>query len=244
VFEFQHTAFSHFISVPLSTDARGRVALGSLPHIEQVRAKLPNAQTRTEILTDAAHTSDGPIQVHAGDAFEIPLTRTADRARTVLLENRGGTFVADRTSSVAFPDEGNVPFLRIGALPAGDYTLLLPSESRRVFIRVTDGTSALGWVLGAARYLQQTATKPTRIARLSTEAQELVVTLANVTPYTRVHIVGTRFTPSGHGLLQLARSRDQAGLEGIPARFPNLFAVGRDIGDEYRYILERRYALK
>src|SRR5205823_5472322 len=27
-------------------------------------------------------------------------------------------------------------------------------------------------------------------------------------------------------------------------KLPNLFAGGRDIGDEYRYILERRYALK
>src|SRR6185437_5099902 len=27
-----------------------------------------------------------------------------------------------------------------------------------------------------------------------------------------------------------------------PARLPNLFAAGRAIGDEYRYILERRYA--
>src|SRR5678815_4212210 len=29
-----------------------------------------------------------------------------------------------------------------------------------------------------------------------------------------------------------------------PAKLPNLYAGGRDIGDEYRYILERRYAQK
>src|SRR5207302_6831873 len=28
---------------------------------------------------------------------------------------------------------------------------------------------------------------------------------------------------------------------GAPARLPNLYAAGREIGDEYRYILDRRY---
>ena len=65
---------------------------------------------------------------------------------------------------------------------------------------------------------------------------------ANTNPFTRVHVAATRFMPTQgmfaglagfHALRTDARARRR--------NSPNLFSSGRAIGDEYRYIIERRY---
>ncbi len=71
-----------------------------------------------------------------------------------------------------------------------------------------------------------------------------MIEVANVDKLTRVHVVGTRFLPD-FDLYQRLGGSGQPGLASrIPARLPNLFISGRSIGDEFRYILERRYAQK
>ena len=70
----------------------------------------------------------------------------------------------------------------------------------------------------------------------------MVVQLGNVNPFARVHVVATRFVPHGNLFESLGSFTRFEGASASPARRPNLFAAGRAIGDEYRYILERRYA--
>jgi len=137
-----------------------------------------------------------------------------------------------------------LPFIPISGLPPGDYRLLLPDENRSVDIKVSKGTIASGWVYGSGRALQLSVTKPLNIARIDAGPGELVVTVTNTNPFTRVHVAATRYIDNGTRLATLmAFSRVSGGSE-VPARLPNLYSAGRDIGDEYRYILERRYAQK
>ena len=59
--------------------------------------------------------------------------------------------------------------------------------------------------------------------------------------FTRVHVAASRFEP-GKGIFAGLGGFTRFGVaSGSPAKHPNLFAAGRQIGDEYRYILERRY---
>jgi hypothetical protein len=55
-----------------------------------------------------------------------------------------------------------------------------------------------------------------------------------------VHVFGTRYDPAYSAFENLARVRD-ASLGGvIPARPESVYLTGRNIGDEYRYVLDRR----
>src|SRR5207248_10639131 len=71
--------------------------------------------------------------------------------------------------------------------------------------------------------------------------EAITVKLANTSPFTRVHFAVSRFEP-GRGIFGDFGSFVRFGASsGSPSRLPNLYAAGREIGDEYRYILDRRY---
>ncbi len=242
VFSFTHDWFDHEITVPLRSDAKGRIALGPLGQIRQLEAKLPDDRMRTWPLRTALRATDDRIHVVAGQPFEVSLQTLA--GHFALLENRPDTFAGDWTKSVEQPAGARLPHLNIRSLAPGDYTLLLPNEGRSVSIKVTRGTAEAGWIFGPARSLQLSNANPLRIEQITSDAAQVVVTLANWDRFTRVHVAATRFVDPEKTLFSLGGFTRFGVGEESPARLPNLFAAGRDIGDEYRYILERRYALK
>lgn len=258
VIEFHHDQFSYGIPLALRTDARGRIVLGELNHIRRLVAQLPDGRSQSWQLKEFTRTRNSPIHVMANTPFEIPLDRWLEPGRFTLLETRNGTFVADATNRVVLMPMGpytndkqgkaipgvRLPFIPVTGLPPGDYCLFLPDEQRTVTIQVTKGTQMRDWSMGSARSLQLTPPKPLQIVRVAAEPNELVITLGNANPFTRVHIAATRYQSDDTSLRRLLDfSRFDPASE-VPARLPNLFAGGRDIGDEYRYILERRYAQK
>jgi hypothetical protein len=58
--------------------------------------------------------------------------------------------------------------------------------------------------------------------------------------YARVHIFATRYQPAFSAFTDLAKVRD-AELSGmIPGHADSVYLTGRNIGDEYRYVLDRK----
>ena len=57
-------------------------------------------------------------------------------------------------------------------------------------------------------------------------------------------MAATRFMPEGGIFAGLGGFARFGPSWSTPARLPNLYSTGREIGDEYRYILDRRYAAK
>jgi hypothetical protein len=258
VFSFHHKRFNNEITQALRTDAKGRVALGALEQIDSFSANTGAGPERRWWLSDFARSHDSPIHMVANTAFEIPLNRWLEPGRFTLLEVRNGTFTGDATNRIVLLPMGpyiegkdgkpvpgvKLPFIPITGLPPGDYKLFLPDEDRTIDIKVTKGTTARDWSMSPIRSLQLTPPKPLEIARVATEPNALVISLANSNPFTRVHIAATRYISNDTSLQQLLAFERAGRASEIPARMPNLFAGGRDIGDEYRYILERRYAQK
>ncbi|MEQ1860487.1 MAG: hypothetical protein ABMA13_11180 [Chthoniobacteraceae bacterium] len=244
VFAFTHEHFSHPVHVPLRTDERGRVALGALPQMAAVLVHLPDERKLQWPLDDAWRAHDGTIHVVANRPLEIPLERPALGNRAALLETRASGYTADLSSRLALHNDGRAPHVSVAGLPPGDYSLLLPDEGRNVALKVTAGDTARGWVFGPARSLELPPAKPLRIASIETGGTEIVVTVANANTFTRVHVAATRYVNPDTSLITLGGFTRFSSAEERPARNPNLFAAGRDIGDEYRYILDRRYALK
>ncbi len=249
VFTFTHRDFTRTETVALRTDEKGRVALGALAGIRSFAAKAPNGREGRFELNDFDRTWASEIHAKAGDAVRVPATAAmlAPRAAAPvnslrqelsLLQVSGETFTADESAKVKL-DGG---FLVIEGLAAGDYSLRLRGDARDIAIKVASAKSAHGWILGANRNLEAMHSAPLQIASAVNDKEFITVKLANATPLTRVHIAATRFV-SARNLFAGFGGFERFGVaEGKPARQPNLYAAGRQIGDEYRYILERRYA--
>ncbi|MEP6864044.1 MAG: hypothetical protein ABJE66_25675, partial [Deltaproteobacteria bacterium] len=224
------------LTCELATDAHGRVELGELPGVQRITATL-GAGTQTWI-TDDPELACPPIVVEAGAPVIVPVPASRTSAELVrglsLVEIRGGApqrHVAEVT--ILQLASG----IRIDGLAAGDYQVrgagLLPARLR---------------VVAPTQIAMRQAVTPTEIVELSRKApaiasvtvdRELVVELVFPTPETRVHVVATRFlhapaSPFGYKYLPLhARADRPPGVD---------YVSGRELGDEYRYVLDRRTA--
>src|SRR5262249_13167640 len=158
------------------------------------------------------------------------------RAEFALFEMRGATIHADRFDALGIK-EG---MLELRGLAAGDYDLWLKRAGERLRIRVVDGPLVAGHGLGKLRHVQVPALKPVQIAAISADADAVTVRLRDVSPFTRVHVYGTRYQPAFSAFADLSKVRD-AELQGVfPAHAESVYLAGRNIGDEYRYVLDRR----
>ena len=75
-------------------------------------------------------------------------------------------------------------------------------------------------------------------------ANALTVRLADASPFTRVHVFATRYRPAFSAFADLAKVR-AAELGGVfPGHAESAYLTGRNIGDEMRYVLDRRAVKK
>jgi hypothetical protein len=240
VFVFRHRDFWHPISVALRTDERGRVEFGELSdrlYVDVQPLEPTNDTHRRWGFWTAARRSPESIHAKVGDTITVPWTADAGPQGVSLLEMRAGTFTADRSAMVTSTPGSLV----IKNLPPGDYSLIA-ADTEPMTIRVTAGQVVKNWLVSTNRDLEIRETALLNIESIKREDTALVVQLSGVGPFTRVHVAATRFLPESDLFLVLGWFRRFEPTLGSPARLPNLFAAGRAIGDEYRYILERRYA--
>ena len=236
LFTFKHREFNRSQVVPLRTDAQGRVNLGKLTEIESVAAKIPNGRQTLWPLEDADDTLSTTIHVKEGETIRVPLRDTGNRPASLLAQS-SGTFTADLTALL----KAENGFLIISGLKPGDFSLQIPDQPL-ITIKVAKGDALGGWVLGKHRQLELKGNTPLHIISVENDKEFITVKLANSGPFARVHFAASRFDP-GSGIFGGLGSFIRYGAaSGTPARNPNLYSAGREIGDEYRYILERRYA--
>ncbi len=240
---FKHRLFRNEVHAELKTDKQGRVALGALPEIERFRVRAPSgAEQSWNIMRDFCAF---PSSLHGktGEILRLPVSRdvAADAAGEVsLLETRQGGFVRDWAAAVSAKDG----FLELRGLPAGDYSLFLKPEGAELTVRVTQGEEGGGRVVSARRVLELPRLAPLNVTSVLAGKETVSVSLANATPFARVHLFATRYLPA----YDLAGHLGHSGLPDLsqqsrrPAR--TFYESGRDIGDEYRYILDRQQAAK
>ncbi len=243
VFTFKHREFTRTQTVALRTDEKGRVNLGRLTGIESVGSRIPNGRTSTWPLVEADGTLAATIHAKEGETIQIPRSAGFQPAAAPqgpvasLLSQTSGTFTADL--SALLKSEGN--FFTITGLKPGDYSLQI-LEQPLISIKITKGDVIGGWAIGKHRRLELKGNSPLHITEATSDKDFITVKLAHSSPFARVHVAASRFDP-GSGLLGGLGGFTRFGAaSGTPARNPNLYSAGREIGDEYRYILERRYA--
>lgn len=242
-FTFQHANFDNPVTVFLRTNEKGRTNLGTLKEIRAVDAKAPNERQGNWTLDTVARTPSQNIHALAGEEIAIPWNGGGNYRS--LLEMRGATFVREIKDGISTTPG----FLVIKNLAPGDYSLAADGpDPLAVTISITAGKAVEGWLVSPARELEMNGPKPVQLTSVAQEGDQLVIKVANANPFTRVHVAATRFVPISENTGARGLFNGLGGISNIspgttrPGFYPNLYSGVRQIGDEYRYILDRRYA--
>ena len=236
---FKHRDFKTPVTATLKTDPMGRVHLGALVDIATVTATGPEGTAHTWTISTDAHTYRGMIHAKAGEAITLPYIGTAGvatRGELALFEVQGATIRADKFDAVTVKD-GQI---ELNGLAAGDYDLFLKQSGEKIHIRVVAGPTHAGFVLGTTRHMQLPGLKPVAIQSVAHDNDTVTIKLRDESKFTRVHVFATRYQPAFNAFANLSRVRD-AELGGVlPGHADSVYLTGRNIGDEYRYVLDRK----
>ncbi len=265
---FYHRDFQQPIHVQLRTDEHGRVALGPLTDI--VRFSLTPEPRPVDWPTDgppnpksaewrAAHAPPGvertwtvlrsdcwwPSALHgpAGRPLRLPLPDPSIRDPKhdfSLLEVRGGVFVRDCADRMSVTDGD----LELRDLEPGDYSLQIRSRGVEIPVRVTRGEPIDHIVVSSRRALERPRLEPLQIAAIEPGPDTVVVRLRHAGPFARVHVYGLRYLPPADPADVLAPAGWPSLVEQRWTLPQTFYESGRKVGDEYRYILDRRTAQK
>lgn len=237
--ELNHREFTDSVLVSLQTDERGQIKLGSLPGITSIHLRGSEESQRTWQLHNDQHSQYSRINAAVAEEIRIPVMTFATkpaRNEFSLLEVRAGNFHSDHFDQLQLKDG----YLVLASLPAGDYSLLLKRTQQRIMIHITKGSVFANHVLGTTRHLEQRNPTPLQISSVTTTDNSLKIQLSSVTPYTRVHVIASRFYPERDAFESFGRTRDaEPEITRISPR-RSLYQSGRTLGDEERYILERQ----
>jgi len=241
-FVFSRAGHAHEEVVGLRTGLDGRIALGTLEGVSRVLARLPGAPQSELWPATMRRLRSSSLHARVGDPVLVPWDGPMDAGAVSLLEWRGGQPFADRTGSVVARDG----YLVMGALGVGDYRLRLVEQGvgHEMAVRVS-GTNAVGrWIVGDNRLLESSGPVSVQVRSIAVDGGDLVLKLAHWHSLTRVHVSASRHEPRQDLFAALQSGPVRGPRTMIPGRLPNLYSGGREIGDEYRYILDRRYAAK
>jgi hypothetical protein len=233
--------YTDAVDVTLKTDAKGRVRLGELRGVTALEVLgLPGPANWT--LQDRHTRLPERVTGKAGTTLRVPYPGTAtaaERSELSLFEVADRSFVRDRFDALAVADG----YVELRNLEAGDYELHFQSPDHTVAVSVTAGDVLGQWALGTARWLPDVDVVAPQIRSVEATGQALTIQLGKVSADARLHVWATRYLPAyapqrievPQGLL-LNMVEVQAAESD--------FRSGRQLSDEYRYILERRYAAK
>ena len=221
------------VSVELATDDAGRVELGALDGVADLGATLGSFH-QDWVIGDV--TPARAIVQLAGTDLALALPPLRDAGETIerasLVELRGGVPLRHVEAALA-PIAGG---LVIPALPPGEYVLRAPG------LEAVPITIVLGAVVGTSLVTPTAILERSRpvpvLATLALTADALHIGVRDVSPRTRVHVLATRF--AGALAWPLGPTRSPALARRADRVRTALYVSGRELGDEYRYILDRR----
>ncbi|HRU18937.1 MAG TPA: hypothetical protein P5125_01140 [Kiritimatiellia bacterium] len=239
---FKHRWFRDELPVELQTDAQGRALLGALDGIASFRIHTASRTKHTWKPERGACAYPEALHGKAGETLRVPIIQGAADAvsEASLLEMRNGQFVKDWRGALAAANG----FLELRGLPAGDYSLMLTAGGREIAVRLTQGDERDDFVISPRRALERPRLQPLHVTGVASGAENVEITLANVTPFTRIHLFASRYLPAYDVFARLGFPGGAGLLRQSWQSVRTFYESGRDIGDEYRYIIERQQAEK
>ncbi len=243
LFKLKHQLFKQPVHVTLRTDKAGQIQLGELVDIAHVEAVPTNGQAVSWILRTDRQVTYRSVNAAHGDTVNIPYRNLDEQtalAQLSLFEVRGGTYITDLSESIEYQSG----LISLKDLAAGDYELFIKPERRSIYIRVTKGQSLHGYALGMFRDLEVRNPQPLHVDEINTDESGVKIRLGGDTQFARVHVFATRYEPRFDSFAEYSVVRDVEPNSISRGVLPNAYVAGRSIGEEYRYILDRRFGIK
>ncbi|QDT01679.1 hypothetical protein K227x_00460 [Rubripirellula lacrimiformis] len=230
------------IEQTLASDDDGRVQLGPLTDVHKIGYSVAGG-VQHEHRRDVDRF-DWPTQIHiaTGDTVRLPwptTTAKSARDRFRLIATRDNKIQSDDSDRMTIQDG----FLRIADLSAGDYRLVNRNTGHAIEIAVVDGPVLGNVAIGHSRFRSKSPASALSIASVQRGADGLTVQLSGDIGLARIHVYAKRFygPQSPAAALHL----------GMPPLTGRSIRWGRSgyvsdlrLGDEYQYVLRRRYAAK
>ena len=225
----------------LQTDEFGQVRLGALEGVSRVRYSVPAGIQHEHSLplnqvrwADAIHTTEDR-------AVELPLANadTDVEQRFRLVEVRGGGYFADYSKHLAAKNG----LLTITKLPAGDYRLIDRVTAKHTTIDVVSGPILHSIAVGKTRHRSISRQVPLGIASVDRGPDGLKIQLSGQSSLSRVHLYASRYLDRSSPFSQLDMPLPR--MKGRRVSLPySGYVSDLRLGDEYQYVLRRRYADK
>ncbi|MEM9586093.1 MAG: hypothetical protein AAGA03_02330 [Planctomycetota bacterium] len=224
----------------LQSDDQGLVKLGPLAEVIQLTYGLPGGSQHIRDLR--LNVARWPNLIHSSDDRDIrlPLTRPVSLPQDYrLIALRGGMAFQDQSKQLSTKPG----FLAINALPAGDYRLIDQATGKVTQIVVSAGDIVGDTVAGQYRHLELAPTKPLSIGSAGVVGDELRIQLVGDFEGSRVHLLASRYLEPVTPIRSLSLPPARLNRRGV--RWPaSGFVSDLRLGDEYQYVLRRRYAKK
>lgn len=236
---FNHRSFTNQKKTILKTSERGSVDLGVLRGIVSITVQASGGQSRTWILRNDRRDQIDYVTLSEQQGLKVPFVGSLNRREVALYSLRSGVFVADEFSRLKLVDG-----YLVATLSPGNYRLILKASGQSVKLFVGSGLVSEGCLFNSARMLELPARQASHLKSVKATDKTLEIDVTGLDSLTRVHVIATRFLPENDPFEALGGSQRVGLRMGIARFLPSLYISGRNLGDELRYILERRYARK
>ncbi len=233
---FHHPAVTRHAQTHVATDADGRVFLDHLRDIERIVVSGIGIANLDLPIPIAHARLPETLHVRAGETLSLahPWAPTGGLAASTLLRMERGVVQEIVNDRVRVAD-GEI---RISNLPAGEYDLRLHESGQNLTLIAIEGDTRLGYLLGERRRAQETVANTPSVREVRVDNGELIVDLRHATQSTRLALRLARYAGPGHNF------PDGIGYPSPLSRRvhpPHMqYVSGRNIGDEYRYVLDRQ----
>ncbi len=238
--EIKHKYFKDKVHTVLKTGKHGKIELGPLPFVQWIKVRLKDDISHTFRPMKDICSYPANIHIAQGEIIRIGWMEAGKDNGYSLLEKRGNTYIEDYTDHIELKNG----YLEIKELLAGNYELNLRPVNRKIDIRITKGKPVEDFIISKTRILEADNKDSLRIESFDIKKDKIFVKLGGFSESARLHAIGTFFVPVFDPFNNLVINKLAAPLAIKLARLRSRYLSGRDIGDEYRYILERKYAKK
>lgn len=234
--ELYHPGFSRYVSMSVRTDEDGRSYLDSLAGVSRIRVS-GGGLSLDETLSAGRVSWPKSLHVLEGESVSLPYPFDAlEEIKPVSFLRMARGAVQEDVSEKVTLEAGS---LKIQGLSSGVYQLRLHPQGQSVQIEVLEGESRHGYLIGARRRLQETVARMPSLAEVDVREDTVLMRVRDVTPSTRVAVRAARFAGAGNAFPEGAGFPSPAARAFHPPHVQ--YVSGRNIGDEYRYVLERRF---
>jgi hypothetical protein len=238
--ELKHKYFRRKITQQFQTDKKGYIHLGVLKNISHIKASCSNDYSCKWEMFDSKAAYPSHINCHVNETIELPYDTHYHGQECALFEKRGSIWLADQSHAITYKKG----CIQIKGLAPGNYDLFITPINMHVVISVDKGILDKNIILSDHTALKRKDSQSIFIEDIDINDNEIVIKIGNINEFTRLHVLATRFMPAysifDH-MLPIETIEDNRIQISKPV---SRYISGRNIGDEYRYILDRKYADK